>query len=254
MVLLKEISESKKILNQNDNNVLKLTGLKYKCIKTTLSTSEKAFINVLVSEDPMLKPSGKMTDDIELELPYWDNKDFKIPILPYETIFEVFDNTSNIALCFNVVIHNSVTLLDSDDENIRNVFIDWCYQVLELKFNLKFFFNRWEGKIMKNLKFKRFSESTDDELEFVLDEEEEDTSGDDEFKNILISKALLDEEDEEEGENIIINGIGSTNEPLKTGLIQEVEMDHVLNTTKVEGKESNESLSMQNKISSDLNF
>ena len=248
MSLIKEV-------NTANNNTVKLTGSKYKCIKTTLSTSEKAFINVLITNDSMLKSTGQLTADMELQLPYWDNQDYKIPILPYDTIFEVLDKSNNVALCFNVVIHESVNLLDSEDEEKRNVFIDWCYQVLELKFDLQFFFNRWEGKIMKNLKFKKFNDSPDETLEFVLEEEEKSDGEDDEVKNIIVSKALLDEEQEAEGEDIIINGFGNNTKPIKKGLIQEVEVhdEKPIEFKKLEINEKKTSPT-SNKVSNDLNF
>ncbi|KAL6925678.1 hypothetical protein ACO0SA_000279 [Hanseniaspora valbyensis] len=241
--------------NKENNITVNLTGFKYKCIKTTLSTSEKAFINVLRTNDSMLKPTGQLTENIELQLPYWDNQDYKIPILPYDTIFEVLDKSNNVALCFNVVIHESVNLLDSEDEEKRNIFIDWCYQVLELKFDLQFFFNRWEGKIMKNLKFKKFNDSPDESLEFVLEEEEKSDGEDDEVKNILVSKALLDEEQEAEGEDIIINGFGNNAKPINKGFIQEVEV-HNKKPSEPKKLETNkkETSPTSNKISNDLNF
>lgn len=255
MPLIKEVNENKDKLHQLGNRVVTLTGSKYKCIKTTLSTSEKAFINLLVSNDSILKPTGKINEEIGLQLPYWDSQDYKVPILPYESIFEVLDNSNNVALCFNVLIHDSVTLLESEDNEVQKVFIDWCYQVLELKFDLQFFFNRWEGKIMKNLKFKTFNDTEDETLEFILDEEEENSDEDSEMKNIIVSKALLEEEDEARSDEFIIKGFGHTEEPLKKGLIQEIGIGESKAGYELKLQENNtKSSKTDNAFSSDLNF
>lgn len=261
MPLIKELNENKGDLNKLGNSVVTLTGTKYKCVKTTLSTSEKAFINLLVSNDSILKPTGKINKEIGLQLPYWDNKDYKVPILPYESIFEVLDNNNNVALCFNVLIHDSVTLLESEDEEVQKVFTDWCYQVLELKFDLQFFFNRWEGKIMKNLKFKKFSDSEDEALEFILDEEDENSDEDAEVQNIIVSKALLEEEEETRGDEFIINGFGHKEKPIRKGLIQEIGIGEskAANNLKIksnqkEKENEKESSKKDNAFSSDLNF
>lgn len=251
MALIREINQSDDPTKQT---TVTLVGTKYKCIKTTLSTSEKAFINVLTTEDPMLLPSGQFSSNQELQLPYWENQVYKSPILPHESIFEVFDSKGNTALCFNVLIHKDVDLLDSECAENVSLFIDWCYQVLELKFDLQFFFNRWEGKIMKNLKFKKFNDSSEDTVEFILDEENEQSDEDDEVKNIVVSKALLDEEQEDAGEQIMLNGLGNSERNIKKGLIQEIEPSSYkakqANTQQI----TQENVSQFNKVSNDLNF
>lgn len=238
-MLIKEVNES-----QSD---IKITGHKYKCIKTTLSTSEKAFINILKSDSTLLKPTGTLQPDDILELSYLENQTYKVPILPYETIFETFDKKNSPCLCFNVLIHDSVVILDGENQEQIDTLIDWCYQVLELKFDLSFFFNRWEGKLLKKVHFKKFNdEITDEILDFILQEESDDEDLDNkEVKNIIASKALLDDEEDAVGEEIIIKGFNQANE--NRSLIQEIQPTNIstINPVKEIKKES---------TSNDLNF
>lgn len=237
-MLIKEVNET--------SNKIKLTGKKYKCIKTTLSTSEKAFINILKTDNNLLKPTGSVKTDDVLELSYIENQSYKVPILPYETIFETMDKKDNPCLCFNVLIHESVTILDSENQEHIDTLIDWCYQVLELKFDLTFFFNRWEGKIMKKMHFKTFNDDILDEtLDFILQEESDDEDMENkEVQNIIASKALLDEEEDAIGEEIIIKGFnqGTVNK----SLIQEVSAPSETPRSSNENKNQG--------ISTDLNF
>lgn len=232
---------------KNEQSDIKITGSKHKCIKTTLSTSEKAFINILKSDNILLKPTGTLQPDDILELSYLENQSYKVPILPYDTIFETIDKKDTTCLCFNVLIHDSVDILDGDNQEHIDTLIDWCYQVLELKFDLTFFFNRWEGKLMKKMHFKKFNdEITDETLDFILQEESDDEDSDNqEVKNIIASKALLDDEEEAIGEEIIIKGFNQVNE--NKSLIQEVSSDNKSNAPYVK-ETSKES------ISNDLNF
>lgn len=218
-MLIKEVNET-----QSD---IKITGHKYKCIKTTLSTSEKAFINILKSDNTLLKPTGTLQPDDILELSYLENQTYKVPILPYETIFETFDKKNSPCLCFNVLIHDSVVILDGENQEQIDTLIDWCYQVLELKFDLSFFFNRWEGKLLKKVHFKKFNdEITDEILDFILQEESDDEDLDNkEVKNIIASKALLDDEEDAVGEEIIIKGFNQANE--NRSLIQEIQPTNI---------------------------
>lgn len=238
-MLIKEVNKS-----QSD---IKITGHKYKCIKTTLSTSEKAFINILKSDSTLLKPTGTLQPDDILELSYLENQTYKVPILPYETIFETFDKKNSPCLCFNVLIHDSVVILDGENQEQIDTLIDWCYQVLELKFDLSFFFNRWEGKLLKKVHFKKFNdEITDEILDFILQEESDDEDLDNkEVKNIIASKALLDDEEDAVGEEIIIKGFNQANE--NRSLIQEIQPTNISTISPVKEikKES---------TSNDLNF
>ncbi len=60
---------------KNEQSDIKITGIKHKCIKTTLSTSEKAFINILKSDNILLKPTGTLQPDDILELSYLENQE-----------------------------------------------------------------------------------------------------------------------------------------------------------------------------------
>lgn len=234
-----------KEVNETSNNI-KITGNKYKCIKTTLSTSEKAFINILKTDNNLLKPTGSVSANDVLELSYIGNQSYKVPILPYETIFETTDKKDNPCLCFNVLIHESVTILDNENQEHIDTLIDWCYQVLELKFDLTFFFNRWEGKIMKKMHFKTFNDDISDEaLDFILQEEsDEEDLENKEVKNIIASKALLDDEEDAIGEEIIIKGFNQNT--VNKSLIQEVSSPSNGLSSSNEKKD--------HKISKDLNF
>ena len=83
-------------------------------------------------------------------------------------------------------------------------------------------------------------------MDFILQEESDDEDSDNqEVKNIIASKALLDDEEEAIGEEIIIKGFNQVNE--NKSLIQEVSSDNKSNAPYVK-ETSKES------ISNDLNF